>query len=569
MIAAIYARKSVESNKGESIDTQIQLCKNYYTNTRPINSDLEFVYYIDEGFSGGNANRPKFKELLNDIKNKKFSALICYRLDRISRNVADFSSTLQLLQENHVEFISIKENFDTSTPIGRAMVHIASVFAQLERETIAERIKDNMLELAKTGRWLGGTVPLGFKSEVINYMGSNNKEKKMYKLVEVPEELETVKLIFDLYLEKKGFPSVANYLCSNHYKGKNGGEFSRTTVEQIIQNPVYTFADKKIYDYFQKKGSILCGNFNGEFGVMTYNKREKGKKERPIDQWIIAVALHQGIIPSSTWLKCQSITNQNTNKVSPRSSTGNKFLLSGLLVCGECGSGMSSWSRNNPVSNRYERYYRCNLKNRAANRCSSKMLNADVAEDLILSTFKNISVENIIESFDKFVNNKNTLDNLSKDKQNIESQICTNQKMIQSLIRKLALLEEDPMIIKEFQNEIKRLQDEISTLNSQLHSMEDAQYEQESTAELISSISSKLDSLKPLFDSTDDISFKRSLLLELIDFIVWDSKNKTLQVNLFNSNTNAPIGGVRKRKNNLSFGDVSRQNHATSYKRKR
>lgn len=73
----------------------------------------------------------------------------------------------------------------------------------------------------------------------------------MYKLIPVPKEIEVVKLIFDLYINKKGFPSVATHLCSHHYKGKNGGEFSQGTVEQIIKNPVYTFADKKIYDYLK------------------------------------------------------------------------------------------------------------------------------------------------------------------------------------------------------------------------------------------------------------------------------------------------------------------------------
>ena len=152
---AIYSRKSVFTGKGESIENQIEMCKDYYNRTHN-NNEVEFLIYEDEGFSGGNINRPRFKELITDAKNKKFKALVCYRLDRISLNVAYFSSTLELLQDNDIEFISIKEQFDTSTPMGRAMIYIASVFAQLERETIAERVRDNMLQLARTARWLGG-----------------------------------------------------------------------------------------------------------------------------------------------------------------------------------------------------------------------------------------------------------------------------------------------------------------------------------------------------------------------------------------------------------------------------
>lgn len=83
-------------------------------------------------------------------------------MDRISCNVADFSSTLDELQEYGVNFVSIKEQFDTTSPMGGAMIYIAYVFAQLERETIAERVRDNMIELAKNIQWLGGTIPLGY-----------------------------------------------------------------------------------------------------------------------------------------------------------------------------------------------------------------------------------------------------------------------------------------------------------------------------------------------------------------------------------------------------------------------
>ncbi|MCY6482823.1 recombinase family protein [Clostridium aestuarii] len=556
MIAAIYARKSIETDKGESIENQIQLCKEIGIKA----GVTEFLYYKDEGFSGGNTNRPKFKQMMKDAKSKEFSMLICYRLDRISRNVADFSSTLETLQKYNIDFVSIKEHFDTSTPIGRAMVYIASVFAQLERETIAERVSDNMLELAKTGRWLGGTTPLGFKSEAINYTDINGKNKRMFKLIIVPDEIKIVKLIFNLYVEKKGFPSVAHYLCTHHYKGKNGGEFSQGTVEQIIKNPVYTYADKRIYDYFKNKGAIVCGEFNGKHGVITYNKRKKGKKENPINEWIIAASQHKGVIPSDIWIKCQNINTLNTQKSSPRSATGKKFLLSGLLVCGECGSGMSSWSRNNPKSGKYERYYRCNLKNRASTRCSSKMLNADIAEDLVLSNIKGITVEQLIDAYDKIVSGEKSRGNLIKEEQlKLESQIETNTKMIQSLIRKLALLDDDPIIISEFQKEINNLNIQNSSLQKELFSLKNILNTKASKLDYIDKISDNLENFKKLFDSTCDIEKKRSYLLEIVNYIVWNSKNRTLQVNLFNSTSSTPIGGVRRRENkNLCLENVSR-----------
>ena len=100
-----------------------------------------------------------------NVRNKKhkFDTLICYRLDRISRNTADFVKMIEEIKKYNVSFISVKESFDTTSPMGVAMMMLSSIFAQLERDTIAERIRDNMLELAKTGRWLGGTTPEDMK----------------------------------------------------------------------------------------------------------------------------------------------------------------------------------------------------------------------------------------------------------------------------------------------------------------------------------------------------------------------------------------------------------------------
>ena len=182
MKIAIYSRKSKYTGKGDSIGNQIQMCKDYIE-THYRNNDPEYIIYEDEGFSGGNINRPKFQKLLSDIKKEKFDILICYRLDRISRNVSDFSTTLEELQSYGVDFISIKEQFDTTTPMGRAMIYIASVFAQLERETIAERVRDNMVELAKSGKWSGGRTPLGFDNESSSYIDEEGNERKLVKLV--------------------------------------------------------------------------------------------------------------------------------------------------------------------------------------------------------------------------------------------------------------------------------------------------------------------------------------------------------------------------------------------------
>ncbi len=138
MQIAIYSRKSKLSELGDSVENQINLCRQYIKLN--YKSDENILIYEDDGFSGKDTERPMFKKLMNDIKQKKIKILVCYKIDRISRNVADFSNTIKFLEQYNVDFVSITEKFDTSTPMGRAMIHISSVFAQLERETIAQRI---------------------------------------------------------------------------------------------------------------------------------------------------------------------------------------------------------------------------------------------------------------------------------------------------------------------------------------------------------------------------------------------------------------------------------------------
>lgn len=510
MNVAIYARKSKATKKGESISNQIELCKKYFTNTT--NEDVNFLIYEDEGWSGGNINRPQFTKMMNDAKLKRFTALICYRLDRIARNVADFSSTYKILEENNIAFISITEQFDTSTIMGRAMINISATFAQIERETIAERIKDNMLELSRTGRWLGGTPPLGFKSVQIT---ENNK--KMYKLEIVEDEMETVRLIYSLYPQYKSTVPIARYLVSNHIKGKNGGDFSRNTVLQILKNPVYCCSDAESIKYFENKGSTLNCIEDKELGLMVYNKRKGGKKENPIDEWIIATGKHPGVIQGTEWVNCQNILEEIKSKSSPRKATGNKFLLSGLLKCARCGSSMCSWSRTNKEI--YYRSYRCELKNRAANRCDSKMVNAEDLEAFIIDLCKNINLEEIID----VKKNKNNNATLKRELTSLNKALAENDKLLQGLIKKLALLD-DIDILSMIQTEIKKIKLENENINKRINDINISMFDVEDETNKKQIILESHELFKNSIDIIDDVEAKRNLIMNFIEYFTYDSE---------------------------------------------
>ena len=155
MYDALYARQSVEKVDSISIESQLEYCR-HEARGNPCRE------YIDRGYSGKNTNRPAFEQLLADVRQGKVARVFAYKLDRISRSILDFANMMQLFQQHRVEFVSSTERFDTSTPIGRAMLHICIVFAQLERETIQKRVTDAYYSRCKKGLYMGGRVPYGF-----------------------------------------------------------------------------------------------------------------------------------------------------------------------------------------------------------------------------------------------------------------------------------------------------------------------------------------------------------------------------------------------------------------------
>ena len=190
MNIAIYSRKSKFTGKGDSIGNQVEMCKEHIYKYIDSQNTACICVYEDEGFSAKNLDRPQFKTMMQDHKTNKFDYIIVYRLDRISRSVSDFSALVQKFENDGTKFICIKEQFDTSTPMGKSMMYIASVFAQLERETIAERVRDNLMMLARTGRWLGGTTPTGYSSEKLEIIDLSGKNRSQYILKEEPREMK-------------------------------------------------------------------------------------------------------------------------------------------------------------------------------------------------------------------------------------------------------------------------------------------------------------------------------------------------------------------------------------------
>ena len=397
----IYSRKSKFTGKGESIENQIELCRQYIAMHFGDDAAENALVYEDEGFSGGNLERPQFKKMMKDSQKIEFAAIVVYRLDRISRNIGDFAKLIEDLGDRHIDFISIREQFDTSSPMGRVMMYIASVFSQLERETIAERIRDNMHELSKTGRWLGGTTPTGYASESESKITVDGKERKAYKLKPIPEEIQLVKTIFSVFMETGSLSKTDQYLLEHRCVTKRGKQFTRFAIRGILTNPVYMIADETAYQYLKENNADLFAEqseFDGEHGIMAYNRTlqrpGKANQIRPMEEWIVAVGKHPGIISGSDWVQVQAMLDVNKSK-SYRRPRSNVALLSGLLRCGECGDYMRPKLTNRTNADGDLIYtYMCSTKERSHGTvCGMKNCNGNTLDAKIIEEIRKLSAD--------------------------------------------------------------------------------------------------------------------------------------------------------------------------------
>jgi site-specific DNA recombinase len=530
---AIYSRKSKFTGKGESIGNQVELCKEYIRVHYGEDAAQRITIYEDEGFSGGNLNRPDFKKMMDAAKKHKFQAIIVYRLDRISRNISDFAGLIEELSRLDIAFVSIKEQFDTGTPMGRAMMYIASVFSQLERETIAERIRDNMQELAKTGRWLGGITPTGYASEAVKSVTIDGKTKKACKLKLIDQEAEIVKTIYALYQETDSQTLTEAELIKRGILTKNGKHFTRFSIKSILQNPVYAIADQDMYDYLIRVEADLFSSmeaFDGVHGIMAYNRtdQEKGKTTvfLPPSQWIVSVGQHPGLIPGKVWVSVQESLERNKSKAyhKPRN---NEALLTGLLYC-RCGSRMyPKLSKRKTADGQPVYTYVCKMKERSQRSlCNERNANGNSLDSVIVEQIKALDDDkgafiNQLEQSRKFyTGNRADYDQrlaaLRQEKKDIE-------KKIEALVDSLADLG-DGEAKNQVAKRIEALSQEAKSLDSRIHELEGLT-SQHALSDIEFDVMRQLLSVFKTGIDEMTVEQKRAAIRTVVRKVIWDGAN--------------------------------------------
>ena len=530
----IYSRKSKFTGKGESIENQIEMCRQYIRMQFGEKAAENALVYEDEGFSGGTLERPQFKKMMADAKKNSFQAIVVYRLDRISRNIGDFAKLIEELKGMKIDFISIKEQFDTSSPMGRAMMYISSVFSQLERETIAERIRDNMHELSKTGRWLGGTTPTGYESESITNVTIDGKTKKACKLKIIPEEIGVVKLIFDKFIETSSLTKTETYLLQNAYVTKNGKQFTRFAIKGILSNPVYMIADDAAYQYLTENQVDLFAeesDFDGVHGIMAYNRtlQQPGKAHqiKPMEEWIVSVGKHQGVIEGNTWIKTQRILEQNKSK-SYRKPRSNVALLSGLLICGNCGEFMRpKLSKRMNTKGEPIYTYLCSMKERSrCHVCNMKNCNGNIMDADIVNQLKSLS-EDGSEFIRQLEQSKRVIlgnrESYGEKVNKLEADIESNESEIKGLVTALGKASgsaaEDYIMqqideLHEKGEALKRRLAELKELTAS-HALADIEFD--ILAQLLASFKDTVDGMT--------VEQKRAAIRTFVKEIIWDGKD--------------------------------------------
>lgn len=270
-----------------------------------LNTD-DYAVFEDAGYSGKNTDRPNFQKMMSQIRSGAFTHLLVWKIDRISRNLLDFSSMYKELKELGVVFVSKNEQFDTSTAMGEAMLKIILVFAELERNMTSERVSATMISRASNGQWNGGRVPFGYDYDYESKTFSINKQ-----------ESEVVKLIHDKYEEMQSLVQEARYLNEHNFTTREGNEWSPVTLLIILRNIFY------------------CGDYQ-------YNTLKEGNRQKIKDrsEWIIVENHHEAIISKEQ--KERIITKlESRRRLDKRiRETKNIHVFSSLLICSNCGKAM-------------------------------------------------------------------------------------------------------------------------------------------------------------------------------------------------------------------------------------
>lgn len=477
MSVGIYIRVSTQeqANEGYSIDAQRDRLSAYCRSR----GWAIYNMYIDGGFSGSNTDRPALQQLLRDIKSKKVNCVLVYKLDRLSRSQKD---TLYIIEDiflaNNIDFVSLNENFDTSSPFGRAMIGILSVFAQLEREQIKERSMMGRIERAKNGLWHGGGYdPFGY-----NYIDG--------QLVVNEFEASIVKEVFHLFIDKIPIHRIHKTISS-----KYGKTIHETVIRSILSTPLYT-------------------------GKISYaGKLYDGQ--------------HQALITDETYKKAQVLLDIRKKKYHNKPFQS-KTLLGGLLYCAHCGArylAKGNYSGRGE-NRRYRAYYTCYSRAKSSKKyiidpnCKNPSYAVIVLDKIIIN-----EIRKLFESHDYFLNALST--SAPQESPNHDAEIEALSKQVVAIdnqvSRLLDLYQMDGLAIEDIHARISALQDQKRSILDTIDRLSAPPIEHHEKKLSPSAVLALKDSFENIVSSSD-MALKQKLVHTLIQKIVVQEETNSFEI---------------------------------------
>lgn len=520
MRIAWYGRKSTYNDKSDSVDNQRKMCKDYAYAT--FGEDIEsWDEYSDEDFTGANANRPGLQNLLRAVKLGMYDAIIVYQLDRLSRSVRDFSNIYADLENCGVQFISIKERIDTTTAIGRAMMYVTVVFAQMERETIATRIKDNMLGLAKKGLWGAGHAPMGYTKVRKEVNG-----RKHLVLEPDPEKAKYLNWLIDTFLSSdKSIVSLSHTFRDQGIKTQNGCFFDKSTIWRFLKSPYGVQDTPEVWDYFSSLGCQMLQPreaWDGTHGIIVHGHRKYSKASSTYttpDKWIVCIGYHAPIVNAEKWLAVQARFKANTFD---KTTKFEPPLLKGILKC-RCGCLMGVAYRHRSYGT-YSAYYCRKHTTKGREFCDCPSVRTADIDGSVIDILKSIAADKSL-IYDYVKQDKPKVEDNSKS---LEADIAKTQKQIQKLTEAISDAP-DSSAVKYIMKEIEALDVSLQALQREKNMAMAAQTEAAQTAR---SIEQRADEIQKAMKSFDPFSLyeQNQVAKRVIKACVWDGEKLTIEL---------------------------------------
>ncbi len=350
---AVYTRKSTEEGLDQefsSLDAQRESGEAFIASQRHQGWECLPDRYDDGGFTGANIERPALRRLLDDIERGTIDAVVVYKVDRLSRSLLDFARMMEVFERREVSFVSVTQQFNTATSMGRLVLNVLLSFAQFEREMIAERTRDKIAAARRKGKWTGGPVPLGY--DVV--------DKKL-----VVNDLDAIvaREIFDLYDQHRSALAVAQALNdagrrTKRHRAKNGNvrearTWGKDAVLRVLRNPVYA-------------------------GCMPYGDEVHDGE-------------HAALIDRERWRGIQAVLDGRALAKHDRPRNP-EYTLRGILRCARCGHAMTPASTRK--GGRTYRYYRCVTRDKEGRHaCPARPLSAEAIESFIVERIREATAD--------------------------------------------------------------------------------------------------------------------------------------------------------------------------------